>query len=156
MFTALSWEAWLTLAIVLGLIVALARDVARPELLLFASLAPLLATGVLTADEAFAGFSNSAPLAVGALFVVAAGVQATGALAFTDRLLFRRSAPLGATLGQLMLAPPKAVMRRLQRGVLVKNAGQTSASGAARPRVISQRFPSVKYRRSSRRFCRRR
>ena len=58
MFTALSWEAWLTLAIVLGLIVALARDVARPELLLFASLAPLLATGVLTADEAFAGFSN--------------------------------------------------------------------------------------------------
>ena len=103
MLTALTWEAWLTLAVVVGLIVTLARDVARPELLLFASLAPLLATGVLTADEAFAGFSNSAPLAVGALFVVAAGVQATGALAFTDRLLFRRSGRLGATLGQMML-----------------------------------------------------
>ena len=103
MLTALTWEAWLTLAVVVGLIVTLARDVARPELLLFASLAPLLATGVLTADEAFAGFSNSAPLAVGALFVVAAGVQATGALAFTDWLLFRRSGRLGATLGQMML-----------------------------------------------------
>ncbi len=101
--SALGWEAWLTLAVVVGLVVALVRDVARPELLLFASLAPLLATGVLTPDEAFAGFSNSAPLTVGALFVVAAGVQATGALAFTDRLLFRRSAGLGATLAQMML-----------------------------------------------------
>ena len=99
----LTWQAWLTLAVVLGLVVALVRDLARPELLLFASLAPLLATGVLTPDEAFAGFSNSAPLAVGALFVVAAGVQATGALAFTDRLLFRRSGGLGATTAQLML-----------------------------------------------------
>ncbi len=99
----LTWESWLTLAVVVGLVVALARDLARPEVLLFAGLAPLLATGVLTSDEAFAGFSNSAPLTVGALFVVAAGVQATGALAFTDRLLFRRSGGLGATTAQLML-----------------------------------------------------
>ena len=100
---AFTWEAWLTLAVVAGLVVALVKDVARPELLLFASLAPLLAAGVLTPEDAFAGFSNSAPLAVGALFVVAAGVQATGALAFTDRLLFRRSGGLGATTAQMML-----------------------------------------------------
>ena len=73
---------------------------ARPELLLFASLAPLLATGVLTPQEAFAGFSNAAPLAVGALFVVAAGVQVTGALAFTDRLLFRPGLGVGAATGR--------------------------------------------------------
>lgn len=102
MTDALTWEAWLTLAVVAGLVVALVRDAARPELLLFASLAPLLATGVLTPEDAFAGFSNSAPLAVGALFVVAAGVQATGALAFTDRLLLRKSDRLGATTAQMM------------------------------------------------------
>ena len=99
----LTWEAWLTLAVVLGLVVALVRDVARPEALLLAALAPLLAAGVLTADDAFAGFANSAPLAVGALFVVAAGVQATGALAFADRLLFPRSGHLGAATARLML-----------------------------------------------------
>ena len=99
----LSWEAWLTLAVVVALVVALVKDVARPELLLFASLAPLLATGVLTPEDAFAGFSNSAPLAVGALFVVAAGVQATGGLAFADRLLFRESGRLGATTAQMMV-----------------------------------------------------
>ncbi|OZC03544.1 SLC13 family permease [Rubricoccus marinus] len=103
MLTALTWQAWLTLAVVLGLVVALVRDVARPELLLFASLAPLLALGVLSPEDAFAGFSNSAPLAVGALFIVAAGVQATGALAFTDRLLFRRGAGLAATTTQMMV-----------------------------------------------------
>ena len=100
---ALSWQAWLTLAVVLALVVALVRGWARPELLLFASLAPLLAVGILTPQEAFAGFSNAAPLAVGALFVVAAGVQATGGLAFTDRLLFRPGGSVGGVMGRLML-----------------------------------------------------
>ena len=103
MLEVLTWEAWLTLAVIVGLVAALVKDVARPELLLFASLAPLLALGVLTPEAAFAGFSNSAPLAVGALFVVAAGVQATGALAFADRFLFRNGAGLPVTLAQMML-----------------------------------------------------
>ena len=103
MLLALTWQAWLTLAVVVALVVALVRGWGRPELLLFASLAPLLAAGVLTPEKAFAGFSNSAPLAVGALFVVAAGVQATGALAFTDRLLFRSGAGVGVATGRLML-----------------------------------------------------
>lgn len=103
MLGSLTWEAWLTLAVVVGLVVALVRNLARPELLLFASLAPLLATGVLTPEDAFAGFSNSAPLAVGALFVVAAGVQATGALAVADRFLFRQGAGLGVSTARLMV-----------------------------------------------------
>ena len=98
----LPWEAWLTLAVVVGLVVALVRDLARPEALLLAALAPLLAAGVLTAEEAFAGFSNSAPLAVGALFVVAAGVQATGALEAADRVLFGRTTRLGVATARMM------------------------------------------------------
>ena len=98
----LTWEAWLTLAVVVGLVGALVRDLARPEVLLLGALAPLLATGVLTPETAFAGFSNSAPLAVGALFVVAAGVQATGALAVADRLLFRPSGGVGLVTVQMM------------------------------------------------------
>ena len=52
---------------------------------------------------AFAGFSNKAVLAVGALFVVAAGVQSTGALQFADRLLFPRSKNLPLATARLML-----------------------------------------------------
>ncbi|PAP77113.1 SLC13 family permease [Rubrivirga marina] len=99
----LSWEAWLTLAVVAALLVALVRGVARPDLLLLASLAPLLVAGVLTPEDAFAGFANPAVIAVGALFVVAAGVQATGALAFADRLLFRNGEGVGRATARLML-----------------------------------------------------
>jgi di/tricarboxylate transporter len=103
MFEALSWEAWVTLAVVAAVFVALVREVARPEVILLSSLAPLLVFGILTPDQAFAGLANSAVLAVGSLFVVAAGVQRTGALTFTDRLLFARSSRPGASVPRLML-----------------------------------------------------
>jgi di/tricarboxylate transporter len=46
----------------------------------------LTVTGLLAPAEAVAGFSNPAPLAVGALFVVSRGLVRTGALAFVTRL----------------------------------------------------------------------
>ena len=98
----LGWEAWTTLGIILLILVALIREVARPDLILLSALAPLLVLGILTPEEAFAGLSNSAVLAVGALFVVAAGVQNTGALSFTDRLLFPRTANVQAATLRLM------------------------------------------------------
>ncbi|MEZ4701436.1 MAG: SLC13 family permease [Rhodothermales bacterium] len=73
------------------MLTALMKGIGRPEMILFGSLAPLLLTGVLTPEQAFSGLSNSAVLAVGALFIVAAGVQNTGALSFFDRLIFPQS-----------------------------------------------------------------
>ena len=43
-------------------------------------IAALLAFGVVTPAQAFAGFSNEAVFTVGALFVIAAGIQKTRAL----------------------------------------------------------------------------
>ncbi len=103
MFEAISWEAWVTLGIVVLMLIALIKELARPEVALLASLAPLLLLGILTPDQAFAGLSNSAVLAVGSLFVVAAGVQRTGALSFTDRLIFPRSPSVAAAIPRLML-----------------------------------------------------
>lgn len=40
----------------------------------------LLLAGVLTADQAFMGFSNAAPITVAALYVVARAVDKTNAL----------------------------------------------------------------------------
>ncbi|HYG67519.1 MAG TPA: SLC13 family permease, partial [Anaeromyxobacteraceae bacterium] len=85
---ALEWDAWATLAVVVAMLAALVREIARPDLIVVGAVGVLVALGILTPQEAFAGFSNGAVIAVGSLFVVAAAVQNTGALAFADRLMF--------------------------------------------------------------------
>lgn len=76
----MSFDAWMTLAIVVGAFIALARNWAPPDLLFVAAAVSLAATGVITTDEAFAGFSNSGMLTVACLFVVVAGMRETGML----------------------------------------------------------------------------
>tara|TARA_Y100001954_G_scaffold239630_1_gene317011 strand:- start:4204 stop:6006 length:1803 start_codon:yes stop_codon:yes gene_type:complete len=49
----------------------------------------LMLTGLLTPKEAMGGFSNPAPLAVAALFVVSYGLVRTGALNFVSRMVIR-------------------------------------------------------------------
>jgi di/tricarboxylate transporter len=61
----------------------------------------LLALGVLTPEQALAGFSNPAPFAVAALYVVASAVEKTGAI----------QPLLGSTLGRV--ASPKRALARL-------------------------------------------
>ena len=51
-------------------------------------LAALLAFGVLSPEQAFAGFSNQAVFTVGALFIIASGIQKTRALSFIERRIF--------------------------------------------------------------------
>lgn len=103
MFQVLTWEAWVTLGIIILMLVTLLRGAARPDVVLLGCLGLFLVTGILSPEEAFGGLSNSAVLAVGALFVVAAGIQNTGALNFADRLLFPRSKNLALATGRLML-----------------------------------------------------
>ncbi|MFQ5568330.1 MAG: SLC13 family permease [Rhodothermales bacterium] len=99
----LDWQAWLTLATLVVIAVSLLRDAARPDLIFLGGLGGLLLAGVVTPEEAFAGFSNAAVLTVGALFVVAAGVQQTEALGFLDRLIFSASSSIKGGLLRLML-----------------------------------------------------
>jgi di/tricarboxylate transporter len=104
-------DAWVTLAVVAGLVGALVSDVGRPDLVMLGGLAILLVTGVLTPQQAFAGFSNSAVLTVGALYIVAGGVQHTDALTYVDRLLFGTTSRLGPLLARFMV--PTSVLSGL-------------------------------------------
>lgn len=108
---ALGWDAWITVGVVLGLVGALVRDWGRPDLVLLSGLSVLLLTGVLTPSQAFQGFSNSAVLTVGALYIVAAGVQHTNALAMLDQVLFAKSSRLSTLLARFML--PTSVLSGL-------------------------------------------
>jgi di/tricarboxylate transporter len=75
-----TFDAWLTLAVVAGVVYVLATDRFAPSLTLFTAVVVLMVTGVITPAEAFTGFSNPAPITVAALFVLAGAVERTGGL----------------------------------------------------------------------------
>ncbi|MDE2764792.1 MAG: SLC13 family permease [Gemmatimonadota bacterium] len=76
----MSWEAWLTLAVVAVAVLVLTRDLISPAVAFMAAVVVLLVAGVVNPAEAFQGFSNPAPITVAALYVLARAVEKSGAL----------------------------------------------------------------------------
>lgn len=76
----IGWQAWLTLAVVVAMFVAMVRSLASPPTAILGAVIVLLAAGVIDANQAFSGFSNSAPITVAALYVLARAIEDTGAL----------------------------------------------------------------------------
>ncbi len=74
-------DAWITLVVLAVAFVALVAHRLSPPAGIVAALLALYFAGVLDAGQAFAGFANPAPITIAALYVVAAGVERTGALA---------------------------------------------------------------------------
>jgi len=68
-----------TTAVILLMIISLAKEWFNPAGIVFSALLLLIAGGVITVNEAFAGFSNKGMLTVGFLFVVSAALQSSGA-----------------------------------------------------------------------------
>src|SRR5699024_10578298 len=72
------WGAWLTLVVLIGVLVLLATTAIAADVVLAAGLVVLLVAGVLSPEQAFAGFSNPGVITIAALFVVVAGLRDTG------------------------------------------------------------------------------
>ena len=100
----MSWEAWLTLAVLAVTLVLLVREVAAPSAIVFGAVIVLLLSDVIDARQALAGFSNPAPMTVAGLYVVAAGIERTGVLNLLVDVVIGRSRGERAMLGRL-LAP---------------------------------------------------
>jgi di/tricarboxylate transporter len=99
------WQAVLTAAVVFVTLGGLLFGQRAPDMAMIGGVVVLLAAGVLTPDEAFKGMSNEGMLTVAALFVVAAAVERTGALAsLVDRALGRPTS-LGSAQRRTMIAP---------------------------------------------------
>ena len=98
----MNWEPFYCVAVLVlvfsGLIVNIASDA-----LLLGAVVLVTLVGIITPEEALAGFSNQAVLTIGALYVVAAALRETGAL---------------DTVGSLILGRAKS-----ERGMLVRMAG---------------------------------
>ncbi len=78
----MSIEAWIATAIVVAVFAVLASGRYPPYLVLLGGATALLAAKIIEPDQALAGFSNSGVVTVGVLYVVAAGMKQSGALAF--------------------------------------------------------------------------
>ena len=79
------WEAWLSLAVAIGLLASLALRIAPTDLLAMAFLAVLVVVQDLTGTSnlpdpaaAVAGFGNQGLLTIGLLFAVVSGLEMTG------------------------------------------------------------------------------
>jgi di/tricarboxylate transporter len=104
----MAWEGWFTLAVVLLALVAMMREFAAPDLIMMAALFSITAAGILTPEETFLGFANPALAAIGALFVVSAGLRETGALEMTVGRLFNKAR--GEKGGLARICPPVAAL----------------------------------------------
>jgi di/tricarboxylate transporter len=82
-------EISLVLAIVVAAIVLYATEWIRMDLVSLLVLLTLGLTGLVSAEEAFAGFSNPAVITVAAMFVISAAVTNTGAMGAVGERLIR-------------------------------------------------------------------
>lgn len=87
----MDWHAWVTVAVIVALVGAMVREVAPPAAVVLSATVVLLLLGVIDGDQAFAGFSNEAPIVVGALLIFARAVDVTGAIQPVVQSLFGTS-----------------------------------------------------------------
>ena len=78
--SALDWQGWLTIGIVLATLALLLWERFTPDKVLLGAVAVLIATGILGPVEALSGFWNRGVLTVAVLFVLVAALKSTGAI----------------------------------------------------------------------------
>ena len=100
-----TWPALVTVLVVLSTLATLLIVQRAPDMAMMGGVIVLLAVGILTPEEALSGMSNDGMITVAALFVVAAAVERTGALAHVvDRVLGRPATLTSAQL-RTMIGP---------------------------------------------------
>ena len=76
----MDWQGWLSLALTVGALLTLSLTRLGPHLVMMAVLTVLTVSGVLSGAEALSGFANPGLVPVAAMFVVAAGLHASGGI----------------------------------------------------------------------------
>jgi di/tricarboxylate transporter len=93
------WQAQLTLFLTFANLIAMAWNVAPPDMLFLGQVAVLVAVGILTPEGALAGFADKGVFTVGLLFILAAAMRETGAIQLvSNRMLGRPKTERGALL----------------------------------------------------------
>ncbi|NKN33674.1 SLC13 family permease [Marichromatium bheemlicum] len=107
----LDWQGWFSLALVALCFLLFACTQVAPDIVTSGALTLLLVSGVLTAEEALAGFANPGMLTVGVLYVVVSGLAETGAIGWLGPRLLGR--PRGPRAARARLMAPVAALSAL-------------------------------------------
>ena len=84
----MDWQGWFSMALTVAALLAMVFTWLAPHLVMFGVLTVLSLSGILSAKEALIGFSNEGLITVAAMFVIAAGLYATGGIdLLVNRLL---------------------------------------------------------------------
>ncbi|GAB3378452.1 SLC13 family permease [Spongiibacter taiwanensis] len=76
----MDWQAWLTLSLTVSALLSLIFTRIAAHIVMMAVLSVLSLSGVLNPEQALAGFANGGLITVAAMFIVAAGVHASGGI----------------------------------------------------------------------------
>ena len=135
----MTFAAGFTLVVVALTITAISREILSPDVLLFGALVVLLIAGVIDVDVGLAGFGNPAVATVAALFVVAAGLRATGALEVAARKVLGGTRSLRGALARLTVSTA-AFSAFVSNTPIVAMAVPTVNSWAQRNRISPSKF----------------
>ena len=107
-FLGFNLYAWITIATVLSMFTVLLFTKLRADLVFLGAISILFITEVLSAKEAFSGFSSTSVVIIGVLFVVVAGLTHTGVLQWIVKHLLGQPKTYSKAVVRLML--PVAVL----------------------------------------------
>lgn len=95
-------EGWIVIGVIATCLFLLLTTSYSVDLVLLAALGFLLITGIVSPEEALAGFSNEGVLTVAVLYVVAAGLKETGAIQFITQKLMGDSNTVRSAQARIM------------------------------------------------------
>lgn len=102
-WAALGWQAWLTLATIGVVFAALMATKIATDVVLVGAVTLLMVAGVLVPKEAFAGLSNEGIITIAVLYVVVAGLEATGGNTLITERFLRRPKSISGALAKMMV-----------------------------------------------------
>ena len=100
-----NWQLAITAAVVVGTLLGLLFIQRAPDMIMFGGVVVLMLAGILGPTEALQGMANEGMISVAALFIVAAGVERTGALAVIVERVLGRPRSLSAAQLRTMVGP---------------------------------------------------
>ncbi|PXX89743.1 SLC13 family permease [Marinobacter vulgaris] len=104
----MEWQGWFALSLAGMALLLMSVGRFGPHLVMMGVLIVLSATGIVTADQALAGFSNTGLITVVAMFVVAAGIHHSGGVDLVVHHLLR--SPRTVRSAQARIAFPVALL----------------------------------------------
>ena len=105
----MSTETIIVILTLLYIILSFILEIMRPGLILFSAAVIFLATGIISAEEMIAGFSNNGILTIAALFLVNEGIKQSGLITrLVQAYLPRKKNPMMFLLPRIMV--PVAVL----------------------------------------------